>query len=124
MKDNVEIVDFPNAGVRAVDEAERFVVWEEIFSPGVATCAHRHRRDYIAFFPDGGELTLCHVAGGFEDYAVLSGGMSPLPSSTSGARFAIAPGTAIRSRVPPEGTVHVALNEGGRPLRMVLVEFK
>ncbi|MBX9605087.1 MAG: hypothetical protein K2Y51_02620 [Gammaproteobacteria bacterium] len=124
MIDNGAIVEFPNPGVRLIDEAEGFVAWEGTFEPGTATCPHRHLRDYIAFFPEGGELTLHHVAGEVEEYAVLSGGMTPLPSATGGARFAIAPGTAIRSRVPQDGTAHVALNEGAKPLQMVLVEFK
>lgn len=124
MNDEETIADFPNAGVRLLDEAERFVVWEAVFEPGVATGAHRHSRDYIAFFPEGGELTLSHVAGELEDYASLCGGMTPLPSNAAGSRFAIAPGTAIRSRVPQGGTVHVALNEGEAPLHMVLVEIK
>lgn len=120
----MQVVEFPNPGVRLIDDARQFAVWEEVFMPGVATPAHRHTRNYIAFFPDGGELTLNHVDGELEDYAVLCGAMTPLPTAQDGARFAIAPGTAVRSRVPGDGTAHIALNEGESPLRMVLVEFK
>lgn len=120
----MEIVKFPNPGVELLDEAERFSVWQEVFAPGVAAPAHRHMHDYIAFFPDGGELTLTHVSGELEDYAILSGGLTPIPSLTGGTRFDIAAGTTIRSRVPPAGTAHVALNEGNAPLRMVLIEIK
>lgn len=114
----------PQSGVRLLDESDRYTVWEEIFEPGIPTPAHRHVRDYVAFFPAGGELTLTHVDGSVEEYAVLSGALTALSSSGGAARFAIAAGTAFRSRVPLNGTSHVAHNEGSEPLRMVLIEFK
>ena len=124
MNEQAAVVEFPNPGVCLLDEAARYAVWDETFAPGIATPPHRHVRDYVAFFPEGGELTLTHCGGDLEDYAVLSGGITALPSSPGTARFAIAAGTALRSRVPPGGTTHVALNEGAAPLRMILIEFK
>lgn len=124
MKEQAAVEEFPNPGVHLLDEAARYAVWEETFKPGIATTPHRHVRDYVAFFPDGGELTLTHCGGELEDYALLSGGMAALPSAPGTTRFAIAAGTVVRSRVPPGGTAHVALNEGAAPLRMILIEFK
>lgn len=115
---------FPNPGVRLIEEDERCAVWEEFFQPGLATPPHRHLRDYVAAFPGGGELTVTHVAGELETYSLLNGAMEPLPTTEGSARFAIAPGTIIRSRVPAGGTCHIALNEGSTPLQMILMEFK
>jgi len=115
---------FPNPGVRLVEEDARCVVWEEFFHPGIATPPHRHLRDYIAIFPGGGELTITHVAGELETYTLLNGAAEPLPTDPDLVRFSIAPGTVLRSRVPPGGTAHIALNEGDAPLHMILIEFK
>lgn len=119
-----EEVPFPNPGVRLVEEDADYAVWEEIFQPGIATPPHRHLRDYVATFPGGGELTVTHVAGELETYSLLNGAMDPLPTAEGSARFAIAPGTIVRSRVPAGGTCHIALNEGSSPLQMILMEFK
>lgn len=119
-----EIVPFPNPGVRLVEEDELTAVWEEIFEPGVATPPHRHIRDYVALFPEGGELTLTHVAGERETYTFLSGAAEALSTADGRMRFAFAAGTMVRSRVPPMGTAHIALNEGNAPVRMILIEFK
>ncbi|MCP5201432.1 MAG: hypothetical protein H6977_15625 [Gammaproteobacteria bacterium] len=124
MSDSQDIVPFPNPGVRLIEEDERVMVWEEVFEPGVATPAHRHIRDYIAVFPDGGELTLTHVAGELERYTFLCGAAEALPTDDGRARFAFAAGSMVRSRVPPAGTAHIALNEGDAPVRMILIEFK
>lgn len=124
MTDNGEIVPFPNPGVRLVEEDAHCAIWEEFFQPGVATPPHLHLRDYIAIFPDGGELTITHVAGELETYSLLSGAAEPLPTDPGRERYSIAPGTTIRARVPPGGTSHIALNEGNAPVHMVLIEFK
>lgn len=118
------IVAFPNPGVSLVEEDELTAVWEEIFEPGVATPPHRHTRDYVALFPEGGELTLTHVDGELESYTFLSGAAEALPTADGRMRFAFAAGTMVRSRVPPMGTAHIALNEGTTPVRMILIEFK
>ena len=124
MNPSATIVPFPNPGVRLVEEDEDVAVWEEVFQPGVATPPHRHQRDYIAMFPQGGELTITHVDGELESYSFLCGNATELPTTAGSARFAFDAGTMVRSRVPPGGTAHVALNEGETPVRMVLVEFK
>ena len=120
---NEEVI-FPNPGVRLIEEDAYCAVWEEFFEPGVATPAHRHLCDYVATFPGGGELTITHVAGELEAYTLLNGAMAPLPTAEGRARFAIAPGTIVRSRVPAGGTCHIALNEGSTALQMILMELK
>ena len=124
MTDLNEETPFPNPGVRLIEEDAHCAAWEEFFMPGIATSPHRHLRDYVATFPGGGELTITHVAGELETYSLLNGGMEPLPTTEGRARFSIAPGTIVRSRVPAGGTCHIALNEGQTPLQMILLEFK
>ena len=119
-----DIAPFPNPGVRLVEEDDAICVWEEVFEPGIATPPHRHTHDYIAMFPEGGELTLTHVAGGLEDYTFLNGSAEELPSDGDKMRFQFSAGTVVRSHVPPKGTAHIALNEGSTPLRMILIEIK
>ena len=124
MSDANSEVPFPNPGVRLVEEDEHYAVWEEFFEPGVATPPHRHLRDYVATFPVGGELTITHVDGDLETYTLWNGAIEPLTSTPGKARFSIATGTILKSKVPAGGTCHVALNEGTTPLQMVLMEFK
>lgn len=119
-----DIAPFPNPGVRLLQEDEHVAIWEEIFVPGVATAPHRHLRDYIAFFPDSGELTVTHLDGERETYSLLAGAMTALPGGDGQMRGAIAASTVLHSRVPAGGTAHVALNEGSTPLRMILIEVK
>ena len=124
MTDLRDIAPFPNPGVRLIEEDTLVATWEEIFEPGVATPPHRHARDYIAVFPDGGELTLTHVAGELERYTFLSGSAEALPTEDGRMRFAFTAGTMVRSHVPPGGTAHIALNESATPVRMLLIELK
>lgn len=119
-----DIGPFPNTGVRLIEEDTLVATWEEIFEPGVATPPHRHTRDYIAVFPEGGELTLTHVAGELERYTLLSGSAEALPTDDGRLRFAFTAGTMLRSYVPPGGTAHIALNESDVPVRMLLIELK
>lgn len=119
-----DIAPFPNPGVRLLREDEHVAVFEEVFEPGVPTAPHRHLRDYLAFFPVAGELTVSHRAGDQETYDVLAGAIEALPAPADGVRVAIAADTLLHSSVPAGGTAHVALNEGTRPLRMILVEIK
>ena len=75
-----EIPPFPNPGVRLIKEDEHVAIWEEVFEPGIPTPSHRHMRDYIAIFPNGGELTIVPVAGEAEDFTVLAGGFTEAPT--------------------------------------------
>src|SRR4030095_8535658 len=68
-----EIPPFPNPGVRLVKEDEHIAIWEEVFEPGKPTAPHRHTRDYIFTFPNGGELTIAPLAGKEEESIVLAG---------------------------------------------------
>ena len=119
-----DISPFPNPGVNLIEDDDAVSVWQEVFEPGIATPPHRHLRDYIAMFPDGGELTITHVAGDLENYTFLNGSAKELPTEEGKLRFEFAPGTMVRSRVPVSGTAHIALNEGTKPLRMILIEMK
>ena len=119
-----EVPLFPNPGVTLVEQDDTLNVWEEVFEPGRATPPHRHLHDYIAVFPEGGELTLEHVAGEQESYTFLNGVARELPSKAGQQRFMFEAGTMVRSRVPAGGTAHIALNEGNKPLRMILIELK
>lgn len=124
MTELTDISPFPNPGVSLIEDDDAVSVWEEIFEPGVATPPHRHLHDYIALFPDGGELTITHVAGNLEDYTFLNGAAKELPTEDGKLRFEFEPGTMVRSRVPTSGTAHIALNEGLSPVRMILIEIK
>ena len=110
--------------MRLVQEDDHIAVWEEIFEPGVPAAAHRHTRDYVAVFPDGGEITVTHLAGELETYTFISGDAETLSASEGSARFAFPANTIVHSRVPNMGTGHTALNEGDRPVRMILIEIK
>ena len=124
MTELADVLPFPNPGVMLIEEDDLVSVWEEVFEPGIATPPHRHTCDYIAMFPQGGELTITHVAGELEDYTFLNGSVAELPTETGKQRFEFAPGTMVRSRVPASGTAHIALNEGSEPVRMILIELK
>jgi len=63
MADINEVPAFPNPGVRLIKEDEHVAIWEEIFEPCKPTPPHRHTRDYLAIFPNAGELTIIPVAG-------------------------------------------------------------
>ncbi len=63
MADVNEIPPFPNPGVRLSKEDEHVASWDEVFDPGKPTPPHRHMRDYIAIFLNGGETTSTLVAG-------------------------------------------------------------
>jgi hypothetical protein len=68
-----EIPPFPNPGVRLLKEDEHIAVWEEVFAPGIPTPPHRHMRDYIAAYPNGGEVTIVPLAGEAEEFTTLVG---------------------------------------------------
>lgn len=119
-----DIAAFPNPGVRLLREDERIAVWEENFEPGIPTAPHRHTRDYVAIFPDAGELTVTPLAGDLEEYAFLAGSADPLPTTEGRIRFGFPAGTVIHARVPPAGSGHFAVNEGRTPARMILIEIK
>ena len=69
-----EIPPFPNPGVRLVKEDEHVAIWEEVFEPGKPTAPHRHTRDYIFIFPNGGDLTNTPLAGKEEESVLIAGG--------------------------------------------------
>jgi hypothetical protein len=119
-----EIPPFPNPGVRLIKEDEHVAVWEEVFAPGKPTPPHRHMRDYIAIFPNGGELTITKLAGEAEEHTMLAGEIQE--SSTEGevTRLVFRPGTLHHSRVPVDGTGHFAVNEGQQATLMILIEIK
>jgi hypothetical protein len=48
-----EVPPFPNPGVRLIKEDDYIAIFEEIFEPDKPTDAHRHTRDYVAFFSEG-----------------------------------------------------------------------
>ncbi len=119
-----EIPPFPNPGVRLLKEDEHVAIWEEVFAPGKPTPPHRHMRDYIAIFPNGGELTITKLAGETEEHTMLAGEIQE--SSTEGGvtRLVFRPGTLHHSRVPADGTGHFAVNEGQQATLMILIEIK
>ena len=124
MTDLEDIAAFPNPGVRLLMEDERIAIWEEVFEPGIPTATHKHTRDYVAIFPDAGELTVTPVAGELETYTFIAGSAEALPTTETRMRFAFPAGTMIHSHVPQNGTGHTAVNEGRAPVRMVLIEIK
>lgn len=119
-----DIAPFPNPGVNLLKEDEHVAIWEEVFVPGVPTPPHRHLRDYIAIFPDGGELTVTHVAGELESYSIIAGKIEPLPNNSGGYRVGISANAMLHSSVPHVGAGHIAVNEGDVPVRMILIELK
>jgi hypothetical protein len=81
-------------------------------------------RDYIAMFPHGGEATIVPVAGEAETYTMIAGEVQEAATAEKGTRLIIPAGTMIHSRVPADGVGHFAVNEGQRPLLMILIEIK
>ncbi len=119
-----EIASFPNVGVQLIKEDEHIAVWREVFEPDKPTPPHRHMRDYIAIFPNGGELTIVPLAGGAEENTTLAGGFEERPTEKGGARWLLSEGTMIHGKVPADGTGHFAVNEGQRDTLMILIEIK
>ena len=119
-----EIPPFPNPGVRLIKEDTHVAIWEEVFEPGIPTPPHRHMRDYIAIFPNGGELTINPLAGEVEENTLIAGKLQESATETGGTRLVMTTGTMIHARVPAEGTGHFALNEGQQATRMILIELK
>jgi len=119
-----EIPPFPNPGVRLIKEDEHVAIWEEVFEPGKPTAPHRHTRDYIFTFPNGGELTIAPLAGKEEESIVLAGEVQESTTASGAARFVMSAGSIVYGRVPPEGVAHYAVNEGQKPALMILVEIK
>jgi hypothetical protein len=119
-----EILPFPNPGVRLVKEDEHVAIWEEVFEPGKPTPPHRHMRDYIAIFPNGGELTATPLVGEAEEYTAIAGGFKTEPAEKGATRFVLSAGTMWHSRVPVDGIGHFAVNEGQQPTLMILIEIK
>jgi hypothetical protein len=119
-----EISPFPNPGVCLIKEDEHVAIWEEVFEPGIPTPSHRHMRDYIAIFPNGGELTIVPVVGEAEDFTVLAGGFTEAPTEKDGTRLVMSVGTMMHGKVPADGTGHFAVNEGQQATLMILIEIK
>jgi hypothetical protein len=119
-----EIPPFPNPGVRLIKEDERIAIWEEVFEPGKPTPPHRHLRDYIAIFPNGGELTVTPLAGEAEEYTAIAGDVKEVPTEQGTTRVILSAGAMWYGRVPTSGTGHVAVNERQEPARMILIEIK
>jgi hypothetical protein len=119
-----EISPFPNPGVRLIKEDEHVAIWEELFEPGKPTPPHRHMRDYIAIFPNGGELTITPVAGEAEEYTTIAGDFKAEPTEKGATRVVLSAGAMHHSRVPVDGVGHFAVNEGGHSALMILIEIK
>jgi hypothetical protein len=124
MTDVNEIPPFPNPGVRLIKEDEHVAIWEEVFEPGKPTPPHRHMRDYVAIFPNGGELTIIPLAGEVEQNTTIAGEIQESSTETGGTRLVMTAGTMIHARVPASGTGHFAVNEGQQATLMILIEIK
>ena len=123
------IPPFPNPGVRLIKEDEHVAIWEEVFEPGKPTPPHRHTRDYVAIFPNAGELTIIPVAGDSvageaEELTVVDGQMKESATANSGTRLVFSNGTVLHQNVPAGGSSHYAVNEGPKPDLMILIEIK
>ena len=119
-----EISPFPNPGVQLIKEDEHVAIWQEVFEPGKPTPPHRHMRDYIAIFPNGGELTIVPLAGEGEENTTIAGNFTEVPTEKGGTRWVLKEGTMIHGRVPADGTGHFAVNEGQQDTLMILIEIK
>ena len=119
-----EIPPFPNPGVRLIKEDAHVAIWEEVFEPGIPTPPHRHMRDYIAIFPNGGELTINPLAGEVEENTIIAGEIRESSTEKGGTRLVMTEGAMIHARVPADGTGHFALNEGQQATLMILIEIK
>lgn len=119
-----EIPPFPNLDVRLIKEDEHVAIWQEVFEPGKPTAPHRHTRDYVAIFPNGGEVTVHPLAGDPEVYTFIFGHAEAVPTETGAMRTLLQAGTIIHSQVPAGGTGHFAVNDGQQPTLMILIEIK
>jgi hypothetical protein len=119
-----EIAPFPNPGVRLVKEDEHVAIWEEVFEPGKPTPPHRHMRDYISIFPNGGEVTIVPLAGEAEEFTTLAGDCQEFPKESGAIRLVFSVGNMVHGKVPADGTGHFAVNEGQRDTLMILIEIK
>ena len=119
-----DITPFPNVGVELIKEDEHIAVWREVFAPGKPTPPHRHMRDYIAVYPEGGELTLVPVAGEAEEFTTLAGECQEFSKEKGAIRLVFSVGTMVHGKVPADGTGHFAVNEGQRDTLMILIEIK
>jgi hypothetical protein len=81
-------------------------IWEEVFEPGKPTPPHRHMRDYIAIFPDRGELTITPLAGEAEEYTAIAGDFKEVPTEKGATRVVLSAVDMHHSRVPANGTGH------------------
>src|SRR5499426_3361987 len=97
-----EIPPFPNVGVQLIKEDEHIAIWQEVFEPGKPTPPHRHMRDYIAIFPNGGELTIVPLAGEAEENTMIAGKLQEASTETGGTRLVMTAGTMIHARVPAD----------------------
>ena len=119
-----EILPFPNPGVRLIKEDEHVAIWEEVFEPDKPTPPHRHMRDYVAIFPNGGETTIHPLAGAPEEMTTLAGEIQESSTAKGGRRLVMTAGAMVHARVPASGTGHFAVNEGQQPTLMILIEIK
>src|SRR5215470_18040170 len=117
-----EIAPFPNVGVQLIKEDEHIAIWKEVFEPGKPTPPHRHMRDYISIFPNGGETTIVPLAGEPEEFTTLAGEIQESTSAKGGRRLVMSVGAMVHARVPANGTGHFAVNEGQQPTLMILIE--
>jgi hypothetical protein len=81
-------------------------------------------RNYIAIFPNGGELTIIPLAGEVEQNTTIAGEIQESSTEKGGMRLVMTVGTMIHARVTASGTGHFAVNEGQQPTRMILIEIK
>ena len=119
-----EIPPFPNPGVQMIKEDEHVAIWEEVFEPGKPTPPHRHMRDYIFIFPNGGELTIVPLAGEPAEGTTIAGEIQEVATEQGATRFIFSAGAMQHGRVPADGTAHFAVNEGQEPALMILIEIK
>lgn len=119
-----EIPPFPNPGVRLIKEDEHVAIWEEVFEPDKPTPPHRHMRDYVAIFPNGGELTIAPLADEVEENTIIAGEVQEASTEKGATRLVMTAGAMIHARVPADGTGHFAVNEGQQPTLMILIEIK
>jgi hypothetical protein len=119
-----EIPPFPNPGVRLIKEDAHVAIWEEVFEPGKPTPPHRHMRDYIAAYPNGGEVTIVPLTGEPEEFTTITGEIQESASAKGGTRLVFSAGAMLYRRVPASGTGHYAVNEGQQPTLMILTEIK
>ena len=119
-----EILPFPNVGVQLIKEDGHVAIWKEVFEPGKPTPPHRHMRDYISIFPNGGEVTIIPLAGKAEEFTTLAGDCQEFPKETGAIRLVFSVGSMVHGRVPADGTGHFAVNEGQQDILMILIEIK